>query len=101
MQGKVQNESLGSSSRASSRPHTQSPAKNKPSADNRNKPAPNVSHKAPLPSKVFNRPEQVYPAGSAFGGTDQEEEDLFAPPGANRATTGGTGGASLTVLGGI
>jgi hypothetical protein len=44
--------------------------------------------------------EQVYPAGSAFGGTDQEEEDLFAPPGANRATTGGTGGASLIVLGG-
>ena len=44
--------------------------------------------------------EQVYTTGPDFGGTDQEEEDLFAPPDANRTTTGGTGGASLIVLGG-
>jgi hypothetical protein len=44
--------------------------------------------------------EKVYTAGSAFGGTDQKTEDPFAPPGASRATTGGTGGASIIVLGG-
>jgi hypothetical protein len=34
-------------------------------------------------------------------GADQEEEDVFEPRCANKATNGGTGGASLTALGGI
>jgi hypothetical protein len=55
MQGKVQNAS-SVSSRSSATADTQSPAKNKPRADNRNKPAPNVSHKAPSDSSDDNQP---------------------------------------------
>jgi hypothetical protein len=86
MQGTVQNASSGSSSRASAPADTQSPTKNKPNADNRNKAAPqeaaNVNHKAPSDSSdddlplshhILKQPEARVAASLRAGATAPSE----------------------------